>query len=239
MASARWFGIVAMALAALIVAGCAATRSSDAIEGARRMLYDDSLRHCAEAEFAAADALLEQAERAQNAGDHREAERLAEIARVQAERAWEIAESRRVECEEELAAAERARLEAERARLEEEQARQREETPFEELQVDHDFEDIYFDFDQYSLSQDALRILEGHITFLRRNPEVKVTIEGHTDQHGSEEYNLALGERRGRAVRDHMVNQGLDISRISVVSYGKLMLRGDDDHSRRASFHVY
>lgn len=227
-----------LVVAVLLGAGCGGQRSADALEEARLALYDDSLRHCAEAEYAAADSLLRQAEEARDAGRHREAERLADAARVQAERARQAAESRREQCERDRLARERGDLDEDRANLDADRDRPRDTAPRDPVVVDHDFVPIHFGFDQYTLSESALRILRGHVAYLRQNPGLRVVIEGHTDQHGSEEYNLALGERRARAVREHMVNQGVDASRISIVSYGKLVQVGTDDENRRCEFRV-
>lgn len=80
---------------------------------------------------------------------------------------------------------------------------------------------VFFDFDSYSLRPDARATLEKQSAWLQQNPKVTVTIEGHTDERGTREYNLALGERRANAVRDYLVALGVDPNRIKTVSYGK------------------
>ncbi len=81
--------------------------------------------------------------------------------------------------------------------------------------------DIFFDFDQALLREDSRKTLADNAQWLRANPSAKVTIEGHCDERGSSEYNLALGERRARATREYLVAAGVAESRISTISYGK------------------
>lgn len=79
---------------------------------------------------------------------------------------------------------------------------------------------FYFGFDESALSQEARSALRIHAENLRQNPE-QVRLEGHTDERGSREYNMALGERRANSVRDFLVLQGVDSSLIETVSYGE------------------
>lgn len=81
--------------------------------------------------------------------------------------------------------------------------------------------DIYFDFDQSAIREDSKKLLNENIEWLRKNPAAKATIEGHCDERGSSEYNLALGERRARATRDYLVAAGVEANRISTISFGK------------------
>ena len=80
---------------------------------------------------------------------------------------------------------------------------------------------VYFDFDKYSLTSEAWATLGKQAGWLRLWPRRIVTIEGHADERGTREYNLALAERRAAAVRDHLMALGVDGSRISIISYGK------------------
>jgi peptidoglycan-associated lipoprotein len=80
---------------------------------------------------------------------------------------------------------------------------------------------VYFDFDKYSVRDDAAPILEAQAGWLKRYPAVQVRIEGNCDERGTREYNLALGARRANAVREFLVSHGIEASRISTVSYGK------------------
>jgi len=80
---------------------------------------------------------------------------------------------------------------------------------------------FYFDYDKASLQPESLAILEQHAAFLRNNPERRVTIDGFTDERGTREYNLALGDRRANAVRDYLVSRGIGTDRLRTVSYGE------------------
>jgi len=80
---------------------------------------------------------------------------------------------------------------------------------------------IHFDYDKYNLDNDAITTLAENAVVLMDNPSIKIRIEGHCDDRGTEEYNLALGEKRALAARDYLVNFGIAASRISVISYGE------------------
>jgi peptidoglycan-associated lipoprotein len=83
------------------------------------------------------------------------------------------------------------------------------------------FEDVHFDFDRYSLRPEAVRALDEAVRSLQDNPNLKITIEGHTCNIGTAEYNLALGERRASAVREYLASRGVGADRLQTVSYGE------------------
>ncbi len=80
---------------------------------------------------------------------------------------------------------------------------------------------IHFDFDSYELSQEARSVLALKANIMRRYDDLNVVIEGHCDERGTEEYNLALGERRARAAYEHLVILGVAPERMSLVSFGE------------------
>ncbi|WP_114191807.1 peptidoglycan-associated lipoprotein Pal [Edaphovirga cremea] len=80
---------------------------------------------------------------------------------------------------------------------------------------------VYFDFDKYDIRSDFAQMLDAHAAFLRSNPSYKVTVEGHADERGTPEYNIALGERRANAVKMYLQGKGVSADQISIVSYGK------------------
>lgn len=82
-------------------------------------------------------------------------------------------------------------------------------------------EDIFFDYDQYTLSSEARSLLQKKAGFLKKHPEVQITIEGHCDERGSSDYNLGLGQRRADAVRAYLADLGIPDSRLAAVSYGE------------------
>ncbi len=81
--------------------------------------------------------------------------------------------------------------------------------------------DVYFAFDSYDLSSEARDTLQTNSNWLRSNTQVKVEIEGHCDERGTVEYNLALGAKRAKAVRDYLVSLGIPSDRLSTISYGE------------------
>ena len=81
--------------------------------------------------------------------------------------------------------------------------------------------DIYFDFDRYDVRTGDAEILKQNAAFLTKNPNIKVQIEGHCDERGTAEYNLALGERRANSVKKYLLSLGIANGRVSTISYGE------------------
>jgi peptidoglycan-associated lipoprotein len=81
--------------------------------------------------------------------------------------------------------------------------------------------DIHFDFDRSAIRPDAARILDATAAWLRSNAGFAVLVEGHCDERGTNEYNLALGERRARAAVDYLVRRGVARDRFRTISYGE------------------
>jgi peptidoglycan-associated lipoprotein len=90
-----------------------------------------------------------------------------------------------------------------------------------EFEAVADVRDIHFDFDRYDIRPDAAKILDANARWMKANPAALVLIEGHTDEQGTNEYNLALGERRAKAAMNYLVGQGLPAERFTVISYGE------------------
>ena len=82
-------------------------------------------------------------------------------------------------------------------------------------------EDVYFDFDDASIRPDAREILKDKVEWLKTNPGVSVTIEGHCDERGTEAYNIALGERRAQSIKTFLITAGINNNRLSTISYGE------------------
>ncbi len=80
---------------------------------------------------------------------------------------------------------------------------------------------VLFEFDSYSLDPEARRTLDQQAEWLMRNPAVRVTIEGHADERGTREYNLALGDRRANVARNYLETRGVAASRMQTISWGK------------------
>lgn len=105
-------------------------------------------------------------------------------------------------------------------------------------------ERIHFDFDQFTLSAEARQILGENAKYLNANSGAQVVVEGHCDERGSDEYNLALGESRALAAKNYLVSLGISDKRLSVISYGeeKPLVQGSSEEAwaqnRRAEFKV-
>jgi len=80
---------------------------------------------------------------------------------------------------------------------------------------------IFFDYDKYNIRDDAIPVLEANAQWLKQHSAVKILVEGHCDERGTEEYNLALGEKRAKSTMDYLVSLGLPSEKIRIISYGK------------------
>lgn len=156
----------------------------------------------------------------------------ARLAEEEARRRAEEEARRRAEEEERRRAAEEERRRAEAAAAEAARAR-------EIMQAL-----VHFDFDRSEIRSDSEETLMEKVAVLRANSNVRIRIEGHADERGSDEYNLALGLRRANAVRDFLENYGIASNRIETVSFGKdrpLVRASNEDawaKNRRAEFQV-
>ena len=81
--------------------------------------------------------------------------------------------------------------------------------------------DIYFDYDKYDIRMDQQSSLQGDASFLKQHPNIRITVEGHCDERGSTEYNLALGSNRADTVKNALVQAGVTGDRVKTISYGK------------------
>ena len=80
---------------------------------------------------------------------------------------------------------------------------------------------VFFDFDKFDIKPEARTILQKQADWLKANPGVSITVEGHADQRGTREYNLALGERRATSVKNFLVALGINDGRVTIISFGK------------------
>jgi peptidoglycan-associated lipoprotein len=95
------------------------------------------------------------------------------------------------------------------------------------------FRDVFFDYDSSSLSSEARQDIEANATILKDRDNLHVSLEGHCDERGTEEYNLQLGQARARAVRDYLVSLGIAPNRLDTISYGE-NIPLDPSHSEEA-----
>lgn len=222
--------VIGLALLAFVLVACGGRRSPDALEAARNAVLDaaDSER-CAEAEYRAARNLLDQANAAYEAREWARARQLAEAAQLQAERARQVAEANREDCERAAAAADTLGGGT--------TAPTTNANP-QPVLTDYQLVPVYFEFDQSGLTEEARSILSQHAQYLVAHPELRLTVQGHCDELGSSEYNLALGESRARSVVAYLVRMGVAADRLRTVSYGEEMPASmtDQDRNRRAEF---
>jgi len=90
-----------------------------------------------------------------------------------------------------------------------------------EFSENTNLKDVFFDFDRYDVRAGDAKILDGNAAWLKSNANNLVLIEGHCDERGTNEYNLALGERRAKSTMNYLVSQGIQANRITIISYGK------------------
>ncbi|MBI5025388.1 MAG: peptidoglycan-associated lipoprotein Pal [Nitrospirae bacterium] len=83
------------------------------------------------------------------------------------------------------------------------------------------FKDIQFEFDRYDIRPDAKPVLDSIASWMSKNKKANILIEGHCDERGTNEYNLALGEKRAKATKDHLISLGVAPNRIATISYGE------------------
>jgi peptidoglycan-associated lipoprotein len=89
------------------------------------------------------------------------------------------------------------------------------------LQMVQNFERVHFEFDSGKLSEDAMSALSSNVAIMQANPEIKLQLQGHADERGGTDYNLALGQKRASVVRGYMETSGISASRLTVMSYGE------------------
>ena len=81
--------------------------------------------------------------------------------------------------------------------------------------------DIHFNFDQFGLDSNSKEVLKQNASYLKQNPGIKIEVQGHCDERGTNNYNIALGERRARSTKRYLVSQGIESSRINIISFGE------------------
>ncbi len=94
-------------------------------------------------------------------------------------------------------------------------------SPTDEELFSKNVKDVFFDYDKFAIRADEVPVVQNDEVFLAQHPKVKVLVEGHCDDRGSEEYNIALGANRAESVKETLVQEGVPADRIKTVSYGK------------------
>lgn len=93
--------------------------------------------------------------------------------------------------------------------------------PKQVIDLSKNFQKVFFELDQSQLGEEAQQALSDNVTILQEFTDVRIEIQGHADERGTTEYNIALGQRRAKSVQDYLVAQGIAPSRLKVVSYGE------------------
>ena len=145
----------------------------------------------------------------------------AEAAKIEAERAAK--EKERGTKERETKEKEAARVKEEQAKKEFERSLVAKKTPGIEGEVFESslLKPVHFDFDRYDIRAPEAETLKGNSAFLKKFPNMKIQIEGHCDERGTHEYNLALGERRANTTKKYLLSLGISENRMSTISYGE------------------
>ena len=160
-----------------------------------------------------------------------------DLAQIQEEEAAKLAaeKAKQEELARQRALEEKRRQEAEKRRMEAEKRRQEEAARRKIIAARNLFlnENIYFDFDKSNLKPKAQEVLKRKAEWLRNNPGESVIIEGHCDERGTNEYNLALGDRRAQSAKNFLINLGIAESRLTTISYGEER-PADPRHNREA-----
>lgn len=89
------------------------------------------------------------------------------------------------------------------------------------IELQKKIQDVYFDYDKYNIREDSKPVIKDLADLLSRNPKIKVVIEGHCDERGTNEYNLGLGDKRSHAVKQYLMSLGIPSKKIETVSYGE------------------
>lgn len=224
-----WIG----AMCALLLAACA-SRPVKLLAEVEGSLADAELaKKCAPDEYAAAERMYAKAQKLADDEEYGEAEAAARAAKKLAVKAREKALARKDEC---LAPAVDPNTDV---------------SDFVDNSGDTEdpgdsggLETVYFDYNAHDLTEQAKATMAKNAGWLRANAGVRAVIEGHCDNRGSTEYNLALGEKRARVVRKYLVGLGIERDRLSIVSYGEEQPldfgenEGSHARNRRAEFRV-
>ena len=148
------------------------------------------------------------------------------------------------ETEEPEATVQEEDMEAQKVREQLEKEKQEREAKERELRaqkIKFMYEDVYFNKGSYKLMPEARELLQRKAMWLQKNPDIKVIVEGHTDEAGSKEYNFALGDQRAGAVKSFLIGQGIQSSRLIAVSFGneKPIDKSNTDKARAKNRRVH
>ena len=207
--SRSWLVLICLGLAVL-VAGCPKPPKKALADAENALLDARGVKDCASEEYEAAKRLLDEAQELSEAGEYDKAERKAKAAKKLAIKAKKTGEANWEDCKEQEKVAEKARGE------DEEKTQQ----PGDGKKT-RELKTVFFSYDSADLTAKSREKLQNNATWIENHPNTQIRLEGHTDERGTPEYNLALGESRARTVRQFLIKLGIDGSRLDVLSYGE------------------
>lgn len=196
--------IGALLAGVMMVTGCAKAPTKAISDAEQALLDAEARKKCASEKYAAAEKLLDEARALVKAEKYEEAERKANAAKKVAQEAKAEADARWEECNRVNEVVEKAK-----------------ETPKDDGEAAAQLSTVYFAFDSAELTPSMRSTLDQNVLWARQNPKTGVLMEGHTDERGSVEYNLALGERRAKTAKQYLVQSGIPASRLDIISYGE------------------
>src|SRR5690554_3841458 len=202
--------IVVTGLALLIGSGCASVPTDEMSAAQQAILDARGVKDCASEKFLAAQRLLEEAEKLVDEEKYDEAKRKAKAAEKIAIEAKKEGELNWDDCQRRAELARQAANADKNARDNEDDGRDAQ--PEEKYTLGT----VYFEYDSAGLSDSARSVLAENVKWMKQNKERSVTLEGHTDERGTPEYNLALGESRARQVKSYLKQLGVDENRLYI-----------------------
>jgi peptidoglycan-associated lipoprotein len=209
---ARRLAAILLALVFVVgLTGCPKPPEKALADAEQALLDASQVKDCASEKYEAARRLLEEAQKLSAEKKYDEAERKAKAAQKLAKEAEAEGEANWEDCKEQEKVVEKARGE------------DSEDDTTDEPEKNLELETVYFAYDSSDLSSETRAQLENNAEWIREHPNRTIQLQGHTDERGTPEYNLALGEARARSVRKYLIKLGIDGSRLTVLSYGEEM----------------
>ncbi|QDG54306.1 peptidoglycan-associated lipoprotein Pal [Persicimonas caeni] len=201
--------LLAFIAGVMMLTGCPKPPKKALSDAQQALLDARGVKDCASDKFKAAQRLLDEAEELSKQEKYEEAERKAKAAQKLAREAKLEGEANWEDCQKKKQLADKAENP--------EPVEEEDEEVDEQLTLDT----VYFSYDSSELSADARAVLDENVRWMKKHTDKRVVLEGHTDERGTPEYNLALGESRARRVKQYAVQMGVDGDRLSILSYGE------------------
>ena len=205
----KWMMWAGLLVGILMLSGCPKAPKKALADAQQALLDARGVKDCASDKYKAAQRLLDEAEELAAKEKYDAAERKAKAAQKLAREAKLEGEANWEDCQKQKKVVEKAE---QPDKIDEDDA-----APQEKLNL----ETVYFAYDSAELSPDARSVLEENVRWMKRHKDKTIVLEGHTDERGTPEYNLALGESRARTVRSYAEKLGVDADRFNILSYGE------------------